>query len=580
MKFKLNSLRTKLIILCLSVLLVPMIVVGISSYIFSKDKLDDSGKLQLKQNVRVVIGMINLMNDQVEAGTITLEDAQEKIRQELLGVKDADNKRPFKKQYIVGETGYPWAVNEKAISVMNPANEGTDLTNVKTQDGVMMGKELLRLGEEGGGYLTYKWKLANSEQIATKVSYVEAAPHWGWIVGAGVYMTEFNSGAKEILYLVSLIAAIAIILGAAIVSFVASRFTKPILLVAKKLNTVANGDFTVEPVKIKSKDEVGELAGDFNNMVSSMRQLISQVHLSTEKVAASSKELTMSAEQTSKTTEQITNDIQESASGADEQQSMLQKTMTSLEEISVGVQRIAESSSLIAESSADTTETAGLGEIAVQNTVKQMNSISISVHESDAVIKLLDQKTQKINEMLSVITDIANQTNLLALNAAIEAARAGEHGRGFSVVAQEVRKLADQSNQSSGQIANLIDEMQQDMSQSIQTMGRVKEEVRSGLQIANETERRFNDIVMSTGQISQQIEELASITQEISASVQEVSVSGENVANIAKIASGNSQNIAASAEEQLASMEEVTVLATTLSKMAEDLQELAVKFKF
>ncbi|NEW07338.1 methyl-accepting chemotaxis protein [Paenibacillus sp. SYP-B3998] len=580
MKFRLKSLRTKLIILCLFILLVPTVVIGISTYQSSKAKLDEVGKSQLKQSVKSVIGMINVMNAQVEEGKLTLEDAQERVRQELLGKKNEKNARTIKPEYTVGKTGYPWAANKDAISVMNPSNEGTNLTDVKTEDGVMLGKEIVRIGTSGGGFLTYKWKLANSTVIESKISYVEMDSHWGWIVGSGAYLSEFNSGATHILNLVLLIGSIAILVGTVIAAFVSTRFTKPIQLIAKKLNIVATGDFTVEEAKVSSKDEVGELAKDFNNMIHNMKHFISEVHVSSQQVASSSSDLTTSAEQTSKATEQITIAIQDSANGAEEQQFALQRTTTSLEEISVGMQRIAESSSTIAESSADTRETADLGGIAVQNTVKQMNSISKSVNESDEVIKLLEQRTQQINEMLNVITDISTQTNLLALNAAIEAARAGEHGRGFSVVASEVRKLADQSNRSSGQISTLIEEMQRNMEQSIQTMGKVKSEVSAGLEIAKETELRFSDISTLTSQISQQTEDLASITQQISASVQEISASGENVTNIAKLASDNSQSIASAAEEQLASMEEVTGLSATLSHMAGDLQQLISKFKF
>lgn len=580
MKSKLQSLRTKLIILCLFILLVPTIFIGVSTYGVTKNKLDEAGKEELKHNVKLVIAMINLMNEQVEAGNLTLEEAQEKVRRELLGEKNAEKVRPLKKEYTVGETGYPFAVSKDAMTVMNAANEGQDLTNVKTEDGIMIGKAIVETGAKGGGYLTYKWKVPGTNEVGTKVSYVELEPHWGWIVGTGAYLTEFNSGAKQVLYLVLLVAVISVILGTILAWYFSTRFTKPIMLIAGNLNRVAQGDFTVEEVRIKSQDEVGELAKDFNNMIENMRHLISEVNLSAQQVATSSKELTASAEQTSKATEQITFAIQESASGAEEQQIALQKTTRSLEEISAGMQRIAESFSTISESSVDTTETARLGGIVVQKTVTQMNSINKSVNESDAVIKLLDKRTKEIEEMLRVITDISAQTNLLALNAAIEAARAGEHGRGFSVVAEEVRKLADQSNHSSSHISKLIEEIHKDMEQSIQTMGKVKEEVESGIEIANETEQKFNEIFISTGQISQQIEELASIAQQISANVQEISASGENVTSIAQQASENSQSIAASAEEQLASMEEVTALATNLSKMAEELQKLTVKFKF
>lgn len=577
---KIRTLRAKLVSLCLIILIVPTIVIGFSSYTVSKNEMNESGKAALENSVRMVIGMINLLNEQVENGSLTLEQAQEKLRVELLGEKNADNKRPVKSEYTVGETGYPWAVSKDARSVMNPSNEGQDLTDVVTEDGVYLGKELVNVGTAGGGFVTYKWALPDTGEVETKVSYVEMDPHWGWIIGSGAYLSEFNSGATQVMYLVLIIMVVAVVLGSIIVSIISGRLTKPILMVAKRLKSVADGDLTVEEVKMKSKDEIGELSQDFNHMIKNMRTLISQVDLSTKQVASSSKELTLGAEHTSQATENITISIQESAAGAQEQQMMLQRTTNSLEEISIGIQRIAESSSTIADSSVDAMELANIGGTAVEHTAKQMNLINKSVNETDVVMRMLDERSQQIGTMLHAITDIAKQTNLLALNASIEAARAGEEGRGFSVVAAEVRKLAEQSNQSSGQISTLIQDMRTDIEQSLKTLNRVKQDVDSGIQIANETEQQFNKIVGSTNFIAQQTEELASVTQQITASVQEITAGQEQISNLALQAADNSQNIAASSEEQLASMEQITSLATTLSDMSQKLERLTIQFKY
>ncbi|WP_347380530.1 methyl-accepting chemotaxis protein [Paenibacillus pabuli] len=577
---KMRSLRTKLVTLCLAILIVPTIVIGFTSYTVSKNEMNESGKAALENSVRMVIGMISLLNEQVENGDMTLEQAQEKLRVELLGEKNADNKRPVKSEYTVGETGYPWAVDTDAHSVMNPSNEGQNLTDVVTEDGVFLGKELVNVGTAGGGFVTYKWALPDTGEVETKVSYVEMDPHWGWIIGSGAYLSEFNSGATQVLYLVIIVTAVAVVLGSIIVSIVSGRLTKPILKIAKRLKSVAGGDLTVEEVKIKSKDEIGELSRDFNDMIKNMRTLISQVDLSTKQVASSSRELTLGAEHTSQATENITISIQESAAGAQEQQMMLQRTTNSLEEISIGIQRIAESSSTIADSSVDAMELANIGGTAVEHTAKQMNLINHSVNETDVVMRMLDERSQQIGTMLHAITDIAKQTNLLALNASIEAARAGEEGRGFSVVAAEVRKLAEQSNQSSGEISTLIQDMRNDIEQSLKTLERVKQDVDSGIQIANETEQQFNKIVGSTNFIAQQTEELASVTQQITASVQEITAGQEQVSNLALQAADHSQNIAASSEEQLASMEQITSLATTLSEMSQKLERLTIQFKY
>ncbi|MCG7406865.1 methyl-accepting chemotaxis protein [Paenibacillus sp. ACRRX] len=581
MKLQFKTIRSKLIVLCLFLLIVPTVLIGITTYQTSKNKLDEAGKNQLQHSVKSIIGMINLMNAEVVDGKLTLEQAQEKVRRELLGSKNANNKRPIKLEYTVGKTGYPWAVDKNAISVLNPSNEGQDLKQFKSQDGILLGQAILKTGTEEGGFLSYQYKLpGDTDKIETKISFVQLEPNWGWIIGSGAYVSEFNSGAQVVLELVMWIGSIAVIVGVLVVAYFSSRIAKPIQLVASQLNVVATGDFTVKEIQNKSVDEVGSLSRDFNNMVKQMRFFIGEVDSSTQQVASYSNDLTLSAEQTSKATEQITMSIQESADGAEEQQQALEQTTTALDEIAIGIQRIAESSSTIAESSVDTRDIASLGGVAIQDSIRQMKSISTSVNDSNEVIHRLEQRAAQIDQVLALIRNISSQTNLLALNAGIEAARAGEHGRGFAVVAGEVRKLADQSNRSTDEISKLIEEMQADMKLSVHTMNKVKQEVVSGIEITNETDRRFQDISVSTIRISEQIEELASITEQISASVEEISASGENVTHLAKLAASNTQDIASSAEEQLASMEEVSGLATNLSSMSAELQKLIQRFKY
>ncbi|OMP66994.1 methyl-accepting chemotaxis protein [Domibacillus epiphyticus] len=576
---KLHSLKNKLIILCLFILLIPTTIIGISTYGMSKNELEKSGETQLKNNVKMTIGMINLLNEEVEAGNLTLEEAQEKLRQELLSEKNADNERSIKKEYTVGETGYTWAVNENAVSVMNPGNEGQDLTDVQSEDGVMIGEEFVEIGSNGGGFVTYKWEDPSTGKVETKVSYVELDPHWGWIVGSGAYLTEFNQASNKVLYLVSAIGAVSLIAGMILVNYFSNRITKPIKVIGKELNLAAEGDFSTEEVIVKTKDEVGQLAKDFNNMTRNMRELISEVKTSSELLAASSQQLTASAEQTSRATEEITESVQHIAGGAENTTSSLEESAKSLEEVTFAVGNIAENSNTIAETGSKTAEQAKQGGEFVEKTALQIEAIDRSVNESGEAIKLLDRRSQEIGEISKVITDIANQTNLLALNAAIEAARAGEHGKGFAVVADEVRKLAEQSQQSSTQISELIKEIQVNMSRSNDSINQVKSEVKEGLEIVEETEKSFADILRSMEHMGTQIDDMAATAEQMSASAQEVSATVTNITTVSKDASMHSQSVAASTEEQLASMEEISSSSSTLSKMAYDLQELVSKFK-
>lgn len=182
--------------------------------------------------------------------------------------------------------------------------------------------------------------------------------------------------------------------------------------------------------------------------------------------------------------------------------------------------------------------------------------------------------------MSSAISTIAVQTNLLSLNAGIEAARAGEHGKGFAVVAAEVRKLADQSKMTAGNIQDTIVQMTELIDQTYETIqNRVSEDVELGMQVTEEAKEAFASIEHSTAKINGQIHDISAITEQMSAGAEEVAASVQEISNISRSASDAFQNVTAATQQQLASMEEITSSSGELSKMAGDLQQKVEHFK-
>nr|WP_077212952.1 methyl-accepting chemotaxis protein [Bacillus dakarensis] len=401
----------------------------------------------------------------------------------------------------------------------------------------------------------------------------------GWKIGGNMYSSEISQAAAPILKNTTIVIVIAFMAGALLVFFILKSVMKPIKELKEKALTISQGDLT-QGVIIKSNDEIGQLGRAFNEMQVSLKDVVKQVDFNADQVAASAEELTASAEMTTSASEQVASSIQEVAGNADKQTSGVDQNAQSLDEISEGITLIAKNSMRVAELSQQTTEQAEVGGVAVKNTVNQMNSIQVSVSESNTMIHSLHESSRKVSSILDVITGIADQTNLLSLNAAIEAARAGEHGKGFAVVADEVRKLAEQSQQSAKEIYDIIQRIQKDTENSVSIMAKVSDDVQAGVQISNEAIEKFTQILMSTKEMTPQMEDISATAQQISSAVQEVAATANELAIIAKNNATTSEEVAASTEEQLASMEEISASANALSTMAEDLKGLISKFKY
>ncbi|WP_456277342.1 methyl-accepting chemotaxis protein [Bacillus sp. AK128] len=384
-----------------------------------------------------------------------------------------------------------------------------------------------------------------------------------------------QAAVTQVLILSSIAALLAISAGIIISRFIAN----PIVQLGKVVGLVASGDLNVEKINIKSKDEIYELNQSFERMTNNLSEMIGSIANNADQVAASAEQLNASAEQSSRATETISASIQEIASGADVTTRKMDKNSTALQEVLEGVVRISESASVVSELSRQTNAEAEDGGKIVSENLKQMKFIHESVNRSNQVIGTLSERSKEIGEILNVITAIAEQTNLLALNAAIEAARAGEHGKGFAVVADEVRKLAEQSKQSTQNIGNLVTLIQKDTSESVKIMSEVMNNAENGVKVSEQTSAKFNVILESTRNITPQVEEVTATVEEISASIQEVSASANEIASLSQSNTTSSEEVAASAEEQLASMEEITASAQALASMSEELQVLVSRFK-
>lgn len=401
----------------------------------------------------------------------------------------------------------------------------------------------------------------------------------------GIWFVGYPTAAiQDTVYtLMTTITLIILIIGgiATIISFLfTNRITRPIKQVNDQLIDIADGegDLTKEII-IHSNDEIAKLAQSFNKMLASLRDMLSQVQATSNHVATSSEQLHASSDETVQATNQIVDAIQDVASSIEQQEKNTVDSAAAIQEITASVQQVASSIHEVAQTAQQTSEQANVGQTYVTSMVDQMSTIHHASTETIAMMRSLEKRSAEIGNIVSVITDIADQTNLLALNASIEAARAGTHGKGFQVVAEEVRKLADQSLASVHQIVENIQHIQQDITLAVNMTITGSEGSKHGLEVAQQTGKSFINILSSIGNVSSQTEDLSTITEQISASLTQVNDASVQIAHYAQTNAHHTTEIAASSQEQIATVEQVHSAASDLAKSAEQLKLLIEKFK-
>jgi methyl-accepting chemotaxis protein len=400
---------------------------------------------------------------------------------------------------------------------------------------------------------------------------------WAMIVAAPEEeVTKEISRLMQMMLIVSLLTIIAAVFFIIIIS---SRFTKPILLLRDECRFLMQGDFKERQVKILSQDEVGELAQGFREMRSTLGNLVMKVHMQAEQLAASSEELTASTQQSAEAAAQVAGSINQIAEGAQKQAVSATQISVVVEGISDSAEEISCMAREVSEIAKETSQEADYGRQTVEQAVQQMKRIDDESKAVQIAIEEMASGSQEISEIVALISAIAGQTNLLALNAAIEAARAGEQGRGFAVVAEEVRKLAEGSNQAAQQIETRIQKTHENMNQAVAATKASAEGVKAGIEVVNSTGEMFRKIVESIIQLSEQIRKIFESINQMMVDNRTLVVSIHEIDKVSRESDVEVQSVSASTEEQLASMEEIAASSQSLSNLACELQEAIAKFR-
>lgn len=340
---------------------------------------------------------------------------------------------------------------------------------------------------------------------------------------------------------------------------------------------LARGDFSQIPSST-SGDEMGEMLNALGRGMENIKSVLLEVSEASEHVAASSQELSASAQETTGATEQVAATIEELTAGAQTQSQEVQRVSITVNQMADNMQTVADDMESVNDLAGNTNEATESGSQFVKEATIQIASIKDKTDETSGVIKELGHKSKEIAKIVDMITSIADQTNLLALNAAIEAARAGEQGRGFAVVADEVRKLAEESSRAAEEIASLINEIGIEAEKAVFTMQENTDRVDVGTEVISKVDKTFADIANHINDLSVKVQGVSSIVQEMAEGSKEITNAMQHVTEITEQAAAGMEETASYTQEQNASMEEVSSSAEKLASLALNLQGSVGKF--
>ena len=501
------------------ILIVAMAMLLALGLLMLKQIHDDlyEGKAQKTQHVvQAVSGVLSYYQGLETAGSLSREAAQQQALSVISKLRyDNDD--------------YFWINDLRPYMVMHPTNpklDGKDLSAIKDPDGFGIFNEMANLAKtRGAGMVDYRWPKPGAEAPVQKTSYVQLFEPWGWIIGSGVYIDDMHAEFRAQAWKASWAGLGIALIMALLVTLIARSIVRPLQEAVQAMANIASGESDLtRSLDTHGRDEVTLLAQHFNAFTAKLRNVISHLQSTATALEQSSTELG--------------NDATDAQQRSQQQALQMDQVATAINEVTYAVQEVAKNAEHAASEMRGAQSQAELGQQNIDSSLQQIDQLSGTINQAVQVIRTLATQSSEIGSVLEVIRSIAEQTNLLALNAAIEAARAGEQGRGFAVVADEVRLLAQRTQKSTAEIQTMIEGLQKHSEAAVTVIGSSSRASALTIEQATQAGQSLTSIGHALSNLNDLNASIASATLQQAHVVEDIN---QNVTKAAELSQGTAQ---------------------------------------